>query len=158
MTDLPRPLLAALGIASEARRLPAHAMTFGVTLLNLSYKAREDYAALAARGEKVVQELLGGGETAEEPAVPPPPPRLVERESAAVIDAVAHVGDPLDRARSQDEPLPGYDGMTLGALRGRLRSLSEGDLRRVLAYERAHLARAPMITLVEHRIAKLAVE
>jgi hypothetical protein len=158
VSDLPKPLLAALGVLSEARRLPAHAMTFGVTLLNLSYKAREDYAALAARGERVVQELLGGGETAEEPAVPPAPPRLVEKESAVVLDAVAHVEDPLDRPRTQPEPLPGYDGMTLGALRGRLRSLTRDDLERVLRYERAHGARAPMITLVEHRLAKLEAQ
>jgi hypothetical protein len=156
VSDVPKPLLAALGVLSEVRRLPAHAMTFGVTLLNLSYKAREDYAALAARGERVVQELLGGGETAEEPAVPPPPPRLVEKESAVVLDAVAHVEDPLDRPRTMPEPLPGYDAMTLGALRGRLRSLSRDDLERVLSYEKAHAARGPMITLVEHRLAKLA--
>jgi hypothetical protein len=155
VSDVPKPILAALGVLSEARRLPAHAMTFGITLLNLSYKAREDYTALAARGERVVQELLGGGETAEEPAVPPAPPQLAARESAVVLDAVAHVEDPLDRPRTQPEPRPGYDGMTLGALRGRLRSLSRDDLERVLGYEKAHLARAPMITLVEHRLAKL---
>ena len=158
MTDLPKPLLAALGVLSEARRLPAHAMNAGITLLNLSYKAREDYAGLVARGERVVHEILGGGETADEPAVPPLPPQIVERESAVVLEAVAHVEDPLDRPRTQAEPLPGYDAMTLGALRGRLRSLSNADLERVLRYERTHLGRAPMITLVEHRLAKLAAE
>lgn len=158
MTQLPKPLLATLGVLSEARRLPAHAMTFGVTLLNLSYKAREDYASLVARGERVVHEVLGGGETAEEAAVPPPPPQVVQKEASVVLDAVAHVEDPLDKPRTMPEPLPGYDGMTLGALRGRLRSLSSSDLERVLGYEKAHRARAPMITLVEHRLAKLAAE
>lgn len=158
VTDLPKPLLATLGALSEARRLPAHAMTFGITLLNLSYKAREDYAALVARGERVVHEVLGGGETADERAVPPAPAPVVPKESAVVLDAVAHVEDPLDRPRTQPEPLPGYDAMSLGALRGRLRALSTRDLQRVLTYEKAHLARVPMITLVEHRLAKLSAE
>jgi hypothetical protein len=48
--------------------------------------------------------------------------------------------------------------MTLGTLRGRLRSLTEDDLSRVLRYEKAHRARQPMVTLIEHRLAKLATE
>ncbi|HUR50704.1 MAG TPA: hypothetical protein VMZ11_01130 [Mycobacteriales bacterium] len=158
MTDLPKPLLATLGVLSEVRRLPAHAMTMGVTLLNLSYKAREDYAGLVARGERVVAEVLGGGETAQEPAIPPEPPDVVAKESAVVLEAVAHVEDPLDRGRTQPEPVPGYDAMTLGALRGRLRSLTGDDLERILTYERAHRVRGPVLTLVEHRLAKLAAE
>lgn len=158
MTDLPKPLLAALGVLSEARRLPAHAMNLGVALLGLSYRAREDYAALVARGERVVTEMFGGGETPDEPAVPPVPEVVAEEEAVIVLDAVAHVEDPLDLTRTMPEPLPGYDGMTLGALRGRLRSLTEDDLTRVLRYEKAHRARPPMVTLVEHRLAKLAIE
>lgn len=158
MTDVPKPLLAALGALAEARRLPAHAMSLGVTLLSASYKLREDYAALAVRGERVVTDLFGGGETPGEPAVPPTPEPVLAEESAVVLDAVAHVADPLDRPRTLPEPLPGYDGMTLGSLRGRLRSLTAEDLERVLRYERAHAHRPPVLTLLEHRLAKLAVE
>ena len=159
MTDLPKPLLAALGALSEVRRLPAHAMNLGVTVLGMSYKAREDYAKLAQRGEQVVTGLFGGGEASDEPAVPPAPVvALVEEEAEVVLDAVSHVEDPLDMSRSMPEPLPGYDVMTLGALRGRLRSLSTDDLIRVLRYEKAHRSRQPMVTLVEHRLAKLAAE
>lgn len=158
MTDLPKPLLAALGVLSEVRRLPAHAMNLGVTLIGLSYKAREDYAALVARGERVVTEAFGGGEARDQPTPPPVLEVVAEEESVVVLDAVAHVEDPLDVTRSMPEPLPGYDAMTLGALRGRLRSLTEDDLTRVLRYERAHKARPPMVTLVEHRLAKLATQ
>ena len=158
MTDLPKPLLAALGALAEARRLPAHALSLGVTLLGASYKLREDYAALAVRGERVVTDLFGGGETPQEPAVPPSPDLVLAEESVVVTDAVAHVADPLDRPRTMPEPLPGYDGMTLGALRGRLRSLTTEDLERALRYERAHANRIPVVTLLEHRMAKLAVE
>jgi hypothetical protein len=156
VTDLPKPLLALLGVVSEARNLPAHAMSAGVTLLGLSYKAREDYAKLAARGERAVTSLFGGGETPDQPVpvLAPEPP--LEDENVVVLDAVAQVEDPLDVTRSMPEPIPGYDGMTLGALRGRLRSLTDEDLQRVLRYEKAHKARAPMVTLVEHRLAKLA--
>ncbi|HUR15616.1 MAG TPA: hypothetical protein VM097_14175 [Mycobacteriales bacterium] len=158
MTDVPKPLLAALGALAEVRRLPAHLMSAGVTVLGASYKLREDYAALAARGEKVVAEVFGGGETPDESAVPPQPEPVSEVESAVVLDAVAHVEDPLDRPRTLPEPLEGYDGMTLGALRGRLRSLTTQDLEQVVAYERAHAHRIPVVTMLEHRIAKLAVE
>ena len=158
MTDLPKPLLATLGVLSEVRRFPAHAMNLGVTLLGLSYKAREDYAALVARGERVVTEAFGGHEAADQPGVPAVLEVVAEDEAEVVTDVVAHVEDPLDVTRSMPEPLPGYDGMTLGALRGRLRSLTQADLTRVLKYEKAHRARPPMITLVEHRLAKLATE
>ena len=158
MPDVPKPLLAVLGALSEARRLPAHAMGLGVSVLSASYKLREDYAKLAARGDQVVKEVFGGGETGAEPAVPPLPEPVLEEESAVVLDAVAHVEDPLDKPRATPEPLPGYDEMTLGALRGRLRSLSTADLERALAYERGHLGRGPVVTLLEHRLAKLAAE
>lgn len=158
MTEVPKPLLAALGALTEARRLPAHALNLGVTLLSATYKLREDYTALAARGEQVVRGVFGGGEIADDPAVPPAPEPPAEEESVLVLDAVAHVEDPLDRPRTAPEPLPGYDEMTLGALRGRLRSLSTADLERALAYERAHRARGPVVTLLEHRLAKLAAE
>jgi hypothetical protein len=158
VTDLPKPLLALLGVVSEVRHLPAHAMNAGVTVLGLTYKAREDYAKLVARGEKVVTSAFGNSETPDQGVVPPLVEPPAESESVVVLDAVAHVEDPLEVVRSMPEPLPGYDGMTLGALRGRLRSLSEDDLERVLRYEKAHKSRAPMVTLVEHRLAKLAIE
>ncbi len=158
MTDVPKPLLAAVGALSEFRRLPSHAMALGVALFSASYKLREDYTALAARGEKVVNEVFGGGETPDMPAVPKPPEPVAEQETAAVLDAVAHVEDPLDRPRTLPEPIPGYDEMTLGSLRGRLRSLSSEDVARTLTYERTHQARQPMMTLLEHRAAKLAAE
>jgi hypothetical protein len=158
VTDLPKPLLALLGIASEVRNLPAHAMNAGVTVLGLSYKAREDYAKLVARGERVVTGVFGNSEAAEQPVVPPLAEPPAEAENVVVLDAISHVEDPLEVVRSMPEPLEGYDGMTLGALRGRLRSLSQDDLDRVLRYEKAHKNRAPMVTLVEHRLAKLALE
>ena len=46
--------------------------------------------------------------------------------------------------------------MTLGSLRGRLRSLSVDQLVQVRTYEKAHADRLPVVTMLDNRIAKLA--
>ncbi|RJK97706.1 hypothetical protein [Vallicoccus soli] len=58
-----------------------------------------------------------------------------------------------DRA---DLPLPDYDHLPLATLQHRIRSLEAEDLDRVLAYERAHGDRAPVVTVVEERLRQLA--
>ena len=55
-----------------------------------------------------------------------------------------------------DLPLPDYDHMTLGSLRGRMRSLSVDQLVQIRAYEKAHADRLPIVTMLDNRIAKLA--
>ena len=57
-----------------------------------------------------------------------------------------------------DLPLPDYDHMTLGSLRGRLRSLTVEELVQVRDYEKAHAHRLPVVTLLDNRIAKLATD
>jgi hypothetical protein len=46
--------------------------------------------------------------------------------------------------------------MTLGSLRGRLRSLSVEQLVSLRAYEKSKADRLPVITMLDNRIAKLA--
>jgi hypothetical protein len=53
-------------------------------------------------------------------------------------------------------PLPDYDHMTLGTLRGRLRSLDMQQLVQLRDYEKSKADRLPVITLLDNRIAKLA--
>ena len=53
-------------------------------------------------------------------------------------------------------PLPDYDHMTLGSLRGRLRSLSLEQLVQIRTYEKAHADRLPIVTMLDNRIAKLS--
>ena len=150
---LPRPLLAALGAATQVRRVPGALVQVPVLALTAYDRARRAYDGMALRGEDLLTDVLGG-EDAPAPARPVP--------ADPVADAVAHVEDPLDHPHAHrpdgPEPIPGYDAMTLGSLRGHLRTMSAGDLERVLAYERAYLARQPMITLLEHRLAKLAAD
>ena len=149
---LPRPLLAALGAASQVRRLPALAVQSPLLALTAWDRARRTYDGLALRGQQVLTRAV---------APSPEAPRLtVVSEQAQVEEVVAHVPDPLDAPHPPraPEPILGYDGMTLGALRGHLRTLSVDQLEQTLRYERAHLARPPMMTLLEHRLAKLAAE
>jgi len=53
-------------------------------------------------------------------------------------------------------PLPGYDDLSLASLRGRLRTLDAATIQAVLAYEKAHARREPVITMLERRLAKIS--
>ncbi|MDP9496256.1 MAG: hypothetical protein M3P46_01045 [Actinomycetota bacterium] len=48
--------------------------------------------------------------------------------------------------------------MTLGSLRGRLRTLDVEQLVQLRTYEKAHADRLPVVTMLDNRIAKLASE
>ncbi len=74
---------------------------------------------------------------------------VVEATVALLVDGV------LDK---DELPLPDYDHMTLGSLRGRLRSLSLTQLGQVRAYEKDHADRLPVVTMLDNRIAKLAAD
>ena len=72
-----------------------------------------------------------------------------------VVEAVA--ADIVTASVSSDElPLANYDHLTLGALRGHLRSLDVAQLVQVRDYEIAHANRLPVVTMLDNRIAKLA--
>ena len=53
-------------------------------------------------------------------------------------------------------PLPDYDHLTLGALRGRMRSLDLPQLVQLRQYEQTKANRLPVVTMLDNRIAKLA--
>ena len=76
-------------------------------------------------------------------------------EVVKVVEAVA--ADVVTATASSDElPLANYDHLTLGALRGHLRSLDVAQLVQVRDYEIAHANRLPVVTMLDNRIAKLA--
>jgi hypothetical protein len=50
-------------------------------------------------------------------------------------------------------PLPDYDHLTLGELPTRIGSLDAEALRQLLAYEREHGDRLPVVQTLEHRLA-----
>lgn len=102
---------------------------------------------------------------AEEPKGAPTPKasepdttRVDTAASASVVAAVEQVsstlgGEVLPHAAL---PLPDYDHLTLGSLRGRMRSLDLPQLVQIRDYEKAHADRLPIMTMLDNRIAKLA--
>jgi uncharacterized iron-regulated protein len=55
-------------------------------------------------------------------------------------------------------PLPNYDELSVASLRARLRNLDVVQVGELAEYERAHAARADVLTMFERRIAKLEAE
>ncbi|HEX5289274.1 MAG TPA: hypothetical protein VFX25_10410, partial [Streptosporangiaceae bacterium] len=55
-------------------------------------------------------------------------------------------------------PLPNYDELSVASLRARLRNLDVAQVRQLAEYERAHAARADVLSMYERRIAKLEAE
>jgi chemotaxis protein histidine kinase CheA len=118
-----------------------------------------------AEGEAagVVQDELPA---AEQPKGAPTPtatqPDATRIDTAAAPDVVETVEQVSARseaptvAEHDDLPLADYDHMTLGSLRGRLRSLTVEQLVQVRDYEKAHADRLPVVTMLDNRIAKLA--
>ncbi len=97
-------------------------------------------------------------------ATEPDSTRIGTAASASTVEAVEQAVEELaaeaaDEPLPHDElPLPDYDHMTLGSLRGRLRSLSVEQLVQLRTYEKAHADRLPVVTMLDNRIAKLASE
>lgn len=54
-----------------------------------------------------------------------------------------------------DLPLADYDHLPTGVLATHVRGLDEEGLTRILAYERAHGNRLPVVQLLEHRLQEL---
>jgi hypothetical protein len=106
---------------------------------------------------------------ASTPAAPKAEPKQAEVPAAArevgapgaVTDEVEEVAAKLDVEEPEsreDLPIPDFDNVSLGSLRGRLRSLSLEQLVVLREWEQAHAHRLPVITLLDNRIAKVSAE
>jgi hypothetical protein len=87
------------------------------------------------------------GDEADSPALSAAAPEPAAAEPAAVA------AEPAAAA-----PLPNYDELSVASLRARLRNLDVAQVRQLAEYERAHAARADVLTMFERRIAKLEAE
>jgi hypothetical protein len=76
--------------------------------------------------------------------------------SAASTSAASTAGERT--AGDSAPPLPNYAGLSVASLRARLRSLDVTQVRQLADYERAHAARADVVSMFERRIAKLEAE
>jgi hypothetical protein len=103
------------------------------------------------------ESAAAGGET------PPGPPK---RQSTRDFDKTGNVRLLADEtavpaaapAAAGPAPLPNYDELSVASLRARLRNLDVTQVRQLAEYERAHAARAEVLTMFERRIAKLEAE
>ena len=87
--------------------------------------------------------------------------RIDTAASPDVVETVEEVAAAIgvEAVTSRDDlPLPDYDHMTLGSLRGRLRSLDVPQLVQIREYEKTHADRLPVVTMLDNRIARLATD
>lgn len=177
---IPTAIDTAKRVPTKVVQLPVLAIS---TALTRWAEAQQRYDELAERGERFIAHVRGRSTDLDETAVEE---WLAEPVPTEDSDVVAQVSDLLDKASNRRKdtaatpevvavvedvsevvggdalqhselPLPDYDHMTLGSLRGRLRSLTVEELVAVRDYEKAHADRLPVITLLENRIAKLAL-
>ena len=122
----------------------------------------EEAGGDASEAEKAAERALAavkpGGKGRPTPkATEPDDTRIDSAAAPAAVAAADRVsGGPV---LAHDElPLADYDHMTLGSLRGRVRSLSVEQLGQVRAYEKAHADRLPVVTMLDNRLAKLQTD
>jgi hypothetical protein len=99
------------------------------------------------------------GHEADTPA-PEPAAAAPEPVAAAPEPVVATEPEPVVATEpvAAAAPLPNYDELSVASLRARLRNLDVAQVRELAEYERAHAARADVLTMFERRIAKLEAE
>jgi hypothetical protein len=94
------------------------------------------------RSQAVAEALLPVGGSATEAPAPEPP----STDAKADVEVPAH----------RDLPLPDYDHLPTGSLASRIRALDGDGIEELLAYERAHAHRLPVLLVLEHRREELA--
>ena len=154
--DLARARAAAAVAAAEARVREAAAEVAEAA------EDVEEAGGDASEAEKAAERALAavkpGGKGRPTPkATEPDDTRIDSAATPAAVAAADRVsGGPV---LAHDElPLADYDHMTLGSLRGRVRSLSLEQLGQVRAYEKAHADRLPVVTMLDNRLAKLQTD
>jgi hypothetical protein len=89
-----------------------------------------------------------------EAEIPAPEPAAAAPEPATAAPEPVAAAEPAATAA----PLPNYDELSVASLRARLRNLDAAQVKELAEYERAHAARADVLTMFERRIAKLEAE
>ena len=94
-----------------------------------------------------------------------PAPREMKRPEPAVPEPAFSEPEPLQAELPSSEPespelepdLPvaGWDDLSLGSIRARLRRLSEADLVTLHAYEERHSARPDVLSMLANRLIKV---
>jgi hypothetical protein len=125
-------------------------------------QATKAAASKAAPNKATAGKATAGKATPSKPAADEVPEAAREMGApGAVTDEVDAVTAKLDvpEPESRDDlPIPDFDNVSLGSLRGRLRSLSLEQLVVLREWEQAHAHRLPVITLLDNRIAKVSAQ
>ena len=156
---LPQPVLDD-GAEDEAERIASQARQARLVPVVEPTRAAEKARTTA---EKAVTEKAAATEKA---ASTPPAHEVSEaaREAGAPgavteeVEAVTAKLDVDEPESREDLPIPDFDNVSLGSLRGRLRSLSLEQLVVLREWEQAHAHRLPVITLLDNRIAKVSAQ
>jgi hypothetical protein len=121
--------------------------------------APETAAPETAAPETAAPETAAPETAAPETAAPETAaPETAAPETAAPETAAPETAAPETAAPETELALPNYDELTIASVRARLRNLSVDQLNGLIAYEKAHAARADFIAMFERRIAKVASE
>ena len=119
----------------------------------------ETVADAAAPAEKTVADRTTEKTAADATAAETPKAAPAEKApQARDLDKTGNVrllGVDASAAPDAAPPLPNYDELSVASLRARLRNLDVAQVRQLADYERAHAARAEVLTMFERRIAKL---
>jgi hypothetical protein len=95
---------------------------------------------------------------AEAAPKPPKPQSSRDLDKTGNVRLLSDGADGSAVAAAGAAPLPNYDELSVASLRARLRNLDVTQVRQLAEYERAHAARAEVLTMFERRIAKLETE
>ena len=116
-------------------------------------------AALTVTAPAPAEQASTATVTAPAPGSAPVPVPHFATELAAAGERLVSVPDEAaERAPSGEPPVPGWDGLTLGSIRARLRRLSEQDLVALRRYEEGHAARPDVLSMLTNRLAKVRSE
>lgn len=83
------------------------------------------------------------------------PERAHEVAARTLAEAERRDDPAVHEHPTDDLPVPGWNELTVAAIRQRLRTLSRDDITALLAYERDHGERQPVVTALENRLARL---
>ncbi|HVM27567.1 MAG TPA: hypothetical protein VM433_07835 [Mycobacteriales bacterium] len=156
---------AAKGAAKTAEKAGGKVDDAATAVAGTAEKAEQQVQQAGQAAAEATQDQLPEAEQPKGEATPkatqPDDTPVETAASSDVVDTVEEVvaSTSAPEVTDHDElPLPDYDHMTLGALRGRLRSLTTEQLVQLRDYEKAHAKRLPVVTMLDNRIAKLATD
>jgi hypothetical protein len=90
------------------------------------------------------------------PAAAPEAETEIEAETEAEAEAASAEPELPDPPSHDELPLPDYDHLPKGSLASRIRPLDRAGVEQLLAYERAHAHRLPVVLILEQRLEALA--